>query len=105
LKDCKANTDILRECAGTLHMQISPMNHQMFSTNNQATAAAMNLETAADILYGNAVERTTLTFKPNLEEFKPIQAKSIQDSLESIIATCEALNREIEMIKSTLEDK
>ena len=81
------------------------MNHQMFSTNNQATAAAMNLETAADILYGNAVERTTLTFKPNLEEFKPIQAKSIQDSLESIIATCEALNREIEMIKSTLEDK
>jgi len=78
----------------------------MFSTNNQATAAAaMNLETAADILYGNAVERTTLTFKPNLEEFQPIQAKTIQDSLESIIATCEALNREIEMIKSTLENK
>ena len=63
----------------------------------------MNLETAADILYGNAVERTTLTFTPNLEEFRP--AKSIQESLESIIATCEALNREIEMIKSTLENK
>ena len=65
----------------------------------------MNIKTAADILYGNAVERTTLTFKPNLQEFKPLQANSIQESLESIIATCEALNREIEMIKSTLENK
>ena len=63
----------------------------------------MNIKTAADILYGNAVERTTLTFTPNLEEFQP--AKSIQDSLESIIATCEALNREIEAIKYTLENK
>ena len=65
----------------------------------------MNIKTAADILYGNAVERTTLTFKPNLQEFKPIQTKTLQESLESIIATCEALNREIEMIKSTLENK
>ena len=65
----------------------------------------MNLETAADILYGNAVERTTLTFTPSLEEFQPIQTKSIQESLESIIATCEALNREIEVIKYTLENK
>jgi hypothetical protein len=65
----------------------------------------MNLETAVDILYGNAVEKTTLTFKPNLEEFQPIQVKNIQDSLESIIATCEALNREIEAIKYTLENK
>jgi len=65
----------------------------------------MNLETAADILYGNTVERTTLTFKPNLEEFQPLRARSIQDSLESIIATCEALNREIEAIKYTLENK
>ena len=65
----------------------------------------MNLETAVDILYGNAVESTTLTFKPNLEEFQPIQVKSIQESLESIIGTCEALNREIEAIKYTLENK
>jgi hypothetical protein len=65
----------------------------------------MNLETAADILYGNAVESTTLTFTPNLEEFQPVRARSIQDSLESIIATCEALNREIEAIKYTLENK
>ena len=65
----------------------------------------MDIKTAADILYGNAVEKTTLTFKPSLEEFQPIQTKSIQESLESIIATCEALNREIEMIKSTLENK
>jgi len=65
----------------------------------------MNIKTAVDILYGNAVEKTTLTFKPNLEEFQPIQVKTIQDSLESIIATCEALNREIEAIKYTLENK
>jgi hypothetical protein len=65
----------------------------------------MNLETAADILYGNAVERTTLTFTPNLEEFQPVRARSIHDSLESIVATCEALNREIEAIKYTLENK
>jgi len=65
----------------------------------------MNIQTAVDILYGNAVEKTTLTFKPNLEEFQPIQVKSIQESLESILATCEALNREIEAIKYTLENK
>ena len=64
----------------------------------------MNLETAADILYGNAVESTTLTFTPNLEEFQPLRAKSIQESLESIIATCEALNREIEAIQETLNN-
>jgi len=65
----------------------------------------MDIKTASEILYGNAVESTTLTFKPNLQEFNPLQANSIQESLESIIATCEALNREIEMIKSTLENK
>ena len=65
----------------------------------------MNIKTASEILYGDAVESTTLTFKPNLQEFKPLQTKSIQESLEGIIATCEALNREIEMIKSTLENK
>ena len=65
----------------------------------------MNIQTAVDILYGNAVEKTTLTFKPNLEEFQPIQVNSIQKSLESILATCEALNREIELIKYTLENK
>ena len=65
----------------------------------------MNIQTAVDILYGNAVESTTLTFTPNLEEFQPLRARSIQDSLESVIATCEALNREIEAIKYTLENK
>jgi len=65
----------------------------------------MNIKTAVDILYGNAVESTTLTFTPNLEKLQPVRARSIQDSLESIIATCEALNREIEDIKYALENE
>jgi hypothetical protein len=88
---------------------VSPCQRQ--KSLNQANNADQNkyqnmkIETALDILYGNAVKSSTLDFTPNLEEFQPLKAKKIQESLESIIATCEALNREIEAIKYTLETK
>jgi len=62
----------------------------------------MNIKTAADILYGNAVEKTTLTFTPNLEEFKPLQTKSIEGILGRLTAALDEQARQIEVIKSLL---
>jgi hypothetical protein len=59
----------------------------------------MNIKTAADILYGNAVESTTLTFKPNLEVIEPPQEMSMEGILARLTAALDEQARQIEIIK------
>jgi hypothetical protein len=62
----------------------------------------MNIKTASDILYGNAVEKTTLTFTPTLEVIEPPQNMSIEGILARLTAALDEQARQIEVIKSLL---
>lgn len=67
----------------------------------------MKLETAAAIVYGPkpVAPPQSLAIIPHGNAWQAIPpTKSLLDSLESIIATCDAMNREIEAIKYTLEN-
>jgi hypothetical protein len=62
----------------------------------------MNIKTAADILYGNAVEKTTTTFTPKLEVIDPPQDMSLEGILTRLTAALDEQARQIEIIKSLL---
>jgi hypothetical protein len=67
----------------------------------------MKLETAASIVYGPkpVAPPQSLAIVPQGDAWQAVTpTKSIQAILESIIATCDAMNREIEAIKYTLEN-